>query len=198
MLWPRAFVPGEEKPVEKVVCIPQFWMPEHGLQEKERQWNVPLSQWVREGWIKLLPGDMVDVRTVAGDILALCQGLAIREIGYDRWNSAVMMGEFAEHRVCTVTAVPQHAGELTSPCKEFKSKVWSGDFWHLNNPVLRWQSQNLVLEEVEKTGGMVPAKLSKREKVDGFQALITAWNRMLAAAGKPDPNDPNRYAVRFL
>ena len=198
VLWPRAFVPGEEKPVEKVVAVPMFWMPEVGLQEKERQWNVPLSQWAREGWIKLLPGDMVDPRVVSEDILALCQGLAIREIGYDRWNSQVMMAQFAEHKVCVVTSVPQHAGELTSPCKEFKGKVWAGHFWHLKNPVLRWQSQNLVLEEMEKTGGVVPVKLSKKEKIDGFQALITAWNRMLASAGTPDPNDPARFQVRFI
>jgi len=198
VLWPRAFVPGEEKPVEKVVAVPMFWMPEVGLQEKERQWNVPLSQWAREGWIKLLPGDMVDPRVVSEDILALCQGLAIREIGYDRWNSQVMMSQFAEHKVCVVTSVPQHAGELTSPCKEFKGKVWSGHFWHLNNPVLRWQSQNLVLEEMEKTGGVVPVKLSKKEKIDGVQAMITAWNRMLAAVGQPDPNDPNRFKVHFI
>ena len=198
MLWPKAFVPGEEKPIEKVVAIPMFWMPEHGLQEKERQWNVPLSSWAREGWITLVPGDMVDVRTVAADILALCQVISIREIGYDRWNAQVMMGELAEKRACTITAVPQHAGELTTPCKEFKSKVWSGDFWHLNNPVLRWQAQNLVLDESEKTGGVLPTKLSKKEKIDGMQAMLTAWNRMLPSVGKPDPNDPNRFAVKFI
>jgi phage terminase large subunit-like protein len=40
---------------------------------------------------------------------------------------------------------------------------------------------NLVIEADEHTGGMRPKKLSPNEKIDGFQAMITAWHRLLAA-----------------
>ncbi len=58
LIFPRATIGGET--TEAVTAIPYFWMPEYGLLDKEKLWGVPLSSWVREGWIKLIDGDMTD------------------------------------------------------------------------------------------------------------------------------------------
>jgi len=187
LLFPKAILSGETH--AKAVVVPYFWMPEAGLLEKEKAWQVPLSTWVREGWIKLIAGDMCDPRVIREDILGMCTNGPgkIREIGYDPWQSRVLMAELAEIRAATCQEVPQKPGELTVPCKEFKQAVWSANLWHLNNPVLRWMAGNLVLEEDDKHGGMMPRKLSPNEKIDGIQALVTAWHRMLMSP-KPIPN----------
>jgi phage terminase large subunit-like protein len=171
------------KTPEAVTCVPYFWMPEHGLIDKEKAWGVPLQTWARAGWIKLIEGDMTDPRIVRDDILNLCaEGPGrVRSIGYDPWKARVMMAEIAEKNVCEVIAVPQKPSELTIPCREFKQAVWEQKFWHLGNPILRWMGGNVVLESDDSTGGMRPKKLSTNEKIDGIQALITAWHRLLAA-----------------
>jgi phage terminase large subunit-like protein len=168
---------------ERVAVVPYFWMPEFALFEKEKAWEVPLSQWAREGWIKLIEGDMCDPRVIREDILDLCQNGPgkIQSIGYDPWQSRVMMSELAESHVCECKEVSQKPGELTTPAREFKQAIWNRTLWHLNNPVLRWMAGNVVLEEDDRHGGLIPKKLSPKEKIDGVQASITAWAVYLAA-----------------
>jgi len=184
LIFPRATIGGET--TEAVTAIPYFWMPEYGLLDKEKLWGVPLSSWVREGWIKLIDGDMTDPRIVRDDILKLCTDGPgrVQSIGYDPWKARVMMSEIADTKVCEVMAVPQKPSELTVPCRELKQAIWEKRLWHLNNPVLKWMAGNLVLEPDESTGGIRPKKLSPHEKIDGFQALITGWHRLLAAPAK--------------
>ena len=168
---------------DRVAIIPFFWMPEFALFEKEKSWEVPLSTWAREGWIKLIEGDMCDPRIIRQDILDLCSNGPgkIQSISFDPWQARVLMAELAESRVCECKEVPQKPSELTTPAREFKQAIWNGSLWHLNNPVLRWMAGNVVLEEDEKHGGLMPKKLSVKEKVDGVQASITAWHGWLAA-----------------
>lgn len=168
---------------DHVTIVPFFWMPEHGLLEKERAWEVPLSTWAREGWIKLIEGDMCDPRIIRHDILDLCQNGPgkIQSISFDPWQARVLMSEIAEHKVCECREVAQKPSELTTPAREFKQAIWNGSLWHLNNPVLRWMSGNVVLEEDDKHGGFMPKKLSPKEKIDGIQATISAWHGWLNA-----------------
>jgi phage terminase large subunit-like protein len=181
LLFPRCEIGGE--PHEFITCVPFFWMPEHNLLAKERQWGVPLTEWVRAGFIKLVEGDMTDPRIVKADILALLANGPgqIKSIGYDPWKSRVLCGEIMEETHVDCTAVKQTPGELTAPCRALKDAIWSRKIWHLNNPVLKWQSGNLVIEPEGDSQGIRPKKLSPNEKIDGFQALITAWHRLLAA-----------------
>jgi len=178
------------------VAIPFFWMPEAGLREKENLWQVPLSSWVQQGWIKLCEGDMVDPRIIKDDILSLCLNGPgkIRQIGYDPWQARVLMGELLEARAAECVGVKQTPIELTTPCREFKQAVWSGKFWHLGNPVLRWHAGNVVLEPEGDSGAIRPKKLSVKEKVDGIQALISAWHRLLNAP----PPFKNPYDTRGI
>lgn len=163
--------------------LPFFWMPEVGVLEKEKSWGVPLTQWAREGWLKLTPGDIVDPAIVKADILQICANGPgrVRSIGYDPWQLPVLMGKLAEeYGNAEIVAVPQKPSALTVPATEFRLAVFQGRLWHLNNPVLRWMSGNVVLKEHERHGGVVAEKLSPKEKIDGIQATITAWHRFLS------------------
>jgi phage terminase large subunit-like protein len=181
---------------DHITVVPYFYLPEFGLQEKEKAWEVPLSQWCREGYIKLLPGDCIDPELVRQDILELCNSGPgkIQSISYDPWQSKTIMALLAESQVCEIRECPQRPSELTTPCAAFKQAVWAGNLWHLSHPVLRWQSQNIVMEEDDLHGGMRPMKLSPKEKIDGLQAAITAWSGLLSAPKVP----PNPYLNRGI
>jgi phage terminase large subunit-like protein len=56
--------------------------------------------------------------------------------------------------------------------------------------VLAWNVSNVILAEDVKTGGIKPEKLSATEKIDGVQATVNAYHRMLAA--------PPRYTGRLI
>lgn len=195
LLFPRCTINDEM--IEAVTAIPYFWIPEFGLLDKERAWCVPLTQWAREGWLKLIEGDLADPRVIKADILKLiADGPGkVQSIGYDPWKSRVLCAEIADETHIECMAVPQKPSELSTPCKEFKNAVWTKKFQHLNNPVLRWMAGNLVIEPDEITGGIRPRKLSPNEKIDGFQAMFNAWHRLLAA---PTALPPNPYLTRGI
>jgi phage terminase large subunit-like protein len=182
LLYRNAVVPDSSFLVETVVAVPFFWIPEQGLMVKEKRWGVPLSQWVREGWLRVTPGDYSDPKAIKADIIHIATKEAyVTELGFDKWNAQILCGELHAEGVVPCTRVPQTYEHLTAPCEEFKRAALSGKgFWHLGNPVLRWMVGNLVLEPA-KSGGLMPEKLSQREKIDGIQAIITAWNRLINA-----------------
>jgi len=182
LLYPSAIVPNSNLPVETAVVIPFFWIPEDGFRQKENNWGVPLSQWVREGWLRVTPGNFSDPKIIKADITHIVTKEAhVTEIGFDGWNAQILCGELVEENVVPCTRVPQTYEHLTTPCTELKRTALSGKgLWHLGNPVLRWMAGNLVLEPA-KSGGTKPEKLSDKEKIDGFQALLTAWSRLVNA-----------------
>jgi phage terminase large subunit-like protein len=181
LLFPRArFAEGAELQDKKVLVV-QFFMPEVGLLEKEKAWQVPLSMWAREGWIQLLPGDLTDPREIRKFIIQMASRFAIREVGFDSWNSQVLCAEINESGAVSCVAVPQTPKELTAPAREFLTAIHSREIVHFGNPCLAWHVGNVVLAEDPKHGGTKPEKLSPNEKIDGVAATLNAWHRFLAA-----------------
>lgn len=192
LLWPSAVIPGEAESVRKRACLVQFFMPEIGLLEKEKLWQVPLSRWVREEWIQLVPGDYVDVREIKKVITRMQGMVRMFELGFDHWNAGPLAAELTEQHVVTCVVVPQIPKELSNPSKEFLRAVWGREFYHFGNPVLSWMAGNVILQEDEKYGGIRPEKKSPEEKIDGISALLNAWHRMLVAP------PPSPYVNRGL
>ncbi len=155
-------------------------MPEIGLLEKEKAWGVPLSSWVRTGWIQLLPGDMADPREIRKYIIEMSHRFVIREIGFDTWNAQVLCAEINESGAASCVAVSQTAKELTAPARDFLAAIHNKGLVHFGNPVLAWHAGNVVLAESPRHGGTKPEKLSANEKIDGVSATLNAWHRLLA------------------
>lgn len=194
MLWPRARFVKDGPMLEKRVAIIQVFIPEIGLLEKEKQWGVPLSQFAREGWVELMPGDITDVRVIKKYVVDLHLKFAIREVGYDPWQFSVAAAELNESGVACVE-VPQVPSQLTAPARELISSVHNQDLVHFGNPVLSWMANNVVLVESEKHSGVKPEKLSPAEKIDGISAIVNAWHRMLAA---PPPSVYLERGIPFI
>ncbi len=180
MLWPRArFVAGGPL-VEKKVVVVTCFAPELGLLQKEKDWQVPLTTWVREGFLELHPGDLCDTGLIENFLLEARQKLKVYDIGFDRWQFKDQAARMS-HRGITITEVPQLPSELTAPCRAFLLAIHRDELVHFGNPMLSWQAGNVILAESETTGGIKPAKLSRAEKIDGIQATINAFHRMAAA-----------------
>lgn len=181
LLFPRCTIGGED--YEVLTVIPYAWIPEFHLLEKERQWGVPLTEWVRAGFLKLVEGDMCDPRIVKADIISmLANGPGkIQSIGYDPWKAKILASEIAEETHVEAVAVKQTPMELSMPCRALKDAIWQKRLWTLGNPVLKWQAGNLVIEPEGDSQGIRPKKLSPNEKIDCFSALVNAWSRLICA-----------------
>lgn len=167
-----------------------YFMPEDGLLEKEKAWQVPLSRWAREGWITLLKGDLTDPRDVRNYIIETARKQSIQELGFDKWNALTIASDINNSTAVMCVEIPQIPSQLTNPCREFLADIRRGEIVHFGNPVLAWNVSNLLLAEDAKTGGLRPEKLSATEKIDGCQAAINAYHRFLAA--------PPRFSGRCI
>jgi phage terminase large subunit-like protein len=167
--------------VEKTVMVPWFWVPEANLREHETNWRVPLSLWVREGWVKVCGKELVDFDEVEKDIRTICATYKVPVIGYDKWKLESMFSRLHAQHVAHCVAVPQLPSFLTTPSREFKMGVLNGTVAHLGNPVMKWMMSNVNLEPSEKTGGIKPSKSGNdnRAKIDGVQAAVSAWQQMI-------------------
>jgi phage terminase large subunit-like protein len=189
-LFPYAIFEEGKEPLQKKVALWQIFMPEHDLLNKEKAWRVPLSQWAREGWITLQPGDMTDVRALKKEIIGIFETYYVRDLRFDPWQFQVAAAELTESGKPCV-AVAQTAKELTAPCREVITAVHNQEIVHFGNPVLAWMAGNVVLAEDAKHGGTKPEKLSYNEKIDGISALVNAWHGLIS-------NPPSVYEHRGL
>jgi phage terminase large subunit-like protein len=192
MLFPKArFTEGAE-PIDRPTVIVQCFAPEDGLLEKERAWGVPLSVWARESWLDLIPGDMVDLRTIKQFVIDLNTRFRVMETGFDPWGFPVQAAELNESGI-TCVRVDQVPSQLTAPCQELLGAVQRGDLVHFGSPIMAWMAGNVVMAEGEKHGGIKPEKLSASEKIDGIAAIVTAWHRYL---GNPPAGIPRMYFIQ--
>ncbi len=183
------------------VLIAEFWTPAASVQQHEKEWGVPLSTWVRDGWVKTCDGDMNDHRTLKKDFLEIINlkqqpsGFSvfnIRSIGYDPWHSRDFCTSLSEETSIECVEVKPMPSTMTPVAVAFKTAILSGQLWHLGNPVVRWMLQNVILERSGKYDAIVPEKRNRTEKIDAIQAALSAWSRM------NDAPPPSVYSTRGI
>ena len=67
---------------------------------------------------------------------------------------------------------------MSSPTKELEKLVLKKEINHLNNPVLRWQCENIQLQ-TDPAGNIKINKQKSSEKVDGMISLVMAIGEMM-------------------
>src|SRR5262245_50241071 len=63
--------------------LPFFWVPADGARQRERRDHVPYTQWIRDGYMRATPGEVVDYDVIRRDINELGRRYHIREIAID-------------------------------------------------------------------------------------------------------------------
>lgn len=166
---------------EPSVLLAYFWMPSDCVGEAMRRDRVPYDLWIREGWIRTTPGNVVDYEYVKRDILAIAERFQILQWGYDPYNATQLVIQLGQEGL---TMVPVRQGFLTlnAPSKMFMRLIKSRRFNHGGNPVLRWMASNAVAE-VDPAGNVKPSKAKSTAHIDGISASVTALDRALRSGG---------------
>jgi phage terminase large subunit-like protein len=127
--------------------------------------------------MKLLPGDVLDQRLIKQDIQKLANIYRIKEIAFDRWNATQLAVELGEEGAQMVSTGMGYAS-LSAPTKTLEDWVLSGRLRHGNNPLLRWNLQNVTLEQ-DAAGNIKPSKARSKDKIDGVMAMVLAISRAM-------------------
>lgn len=169
----RVFEPDNHRSEWPVLAT--FFLPAENVQRLEQQHRVPYSAWVKEGWIKTHPGNVVDYAEVRKAIGELNLVTPIKQIGIDRgWQ-----GQSLESNLIAdgfdVVMVGQGWKSQSQPLKELEKIVKSKRLNHGGNPVLRWNALNTVVK-VDDSGNYSLTKRMSKAKIDGIAATTNAMH----------------------
>jgi phage terminase large subunit-like protein len=163
--------------------IARSYLPEAAV-KKRSPMRTQLEVWVREGWLTVTPGDVIDYDFIKAQILKDADTYDIREIGFDPWSAAQISVQLAAEGLVMVP-VRQGFATMSAPAKLLETLVARGELNHGGNPILTWMADNCVIE-TDAGANIKPSKKRSTEKIDGIAALVTALERAMHAEAAPE------------
>lgn len=178
---------------DKFQLLPFFWIPEEKMLEKVRKENINYDHWVREGFVKVTPGNVTDYDFVQADILRITVHYNLKSTAYDRWNSSQTIINLTDEGLA-FNPFGQGYGSMSAPTKQFEALVLSERIEHFGNPVLRWMLSS-TLVKTDPAGNIKPDKEKSTQKIDGIVSSIMALGEWMTAQAD---DDSNPYSDRGL
>lgn len=169
------YFPLEE---QKDVVLVFFWCPEDSAEIRGRKYKLPYDEWIKDGYISATPGDVQDYAYIRKDINEIINLYDVQSIAFDRWNSSQLIIQLSQDDGIPMSQFGQGYRSMSAPCKELEKKVLRREINHLNNPVLRWQCENVQLQ-TDPASNIKINKQRSSEKVDGMVALVMALGEMM-------------------
>lgn len=166
-----AALPADDGSVD-VLC--RFWIPDEGLEDRERRDRVPWSQWVREGRVTATSGSVTDYDVIRNEIVEFSRTHNVKRIGVDRWNATQLANQLMGEGL-DVVAYPQNFQGMNSPSRLLETLIESKKLRHGGNPVLGWMANNVAVRQ-NSEGHIRPLKpkAGSSERIDGIVSLVMA------------------------
>ena len=147
-----------------------YYLPEEALLTKKNKEQY--SEWVRNGYLKLTPGNVVDYDYILDDLLRMDKRFYLTKVGYDSWNATQFVINATDEGLA-MEPVSQSIGNFNRPTKEMERIILSGNAVIDNNPITRFCFKNVVMK-IDSNGNTKPSKEYKDKKIDGVIAMIEA------------------------
>ena len=159
------------------------FLPEDTLEMKRKTDKVPYDQWVKEGYITAIEGEVIDYRYVEKYIMDLEEEyeLNILEVCIDSWNDAYLMADMID-KGYTCIQIRQGIQTLGFPTKDFRDRMYMQTIKHDGNPVLQWCFLNSVSKS-DINGNIMLDKSKSYERIDCAAATINAMVRVMVLEG---------------
>jgi len=151
------------------------WLPEEGIEDRERRDKVPYRQWAEQKLITLTPGDVIDYAFVLSEILNLARTNPIEELAYDPYGSTQLALQLIDNGI-NCFECPQSMKFLSEPTKTTEALVLQERLIHGGDPVLRWMVEN-ANEHRDTNDNVRLIKSKSAGRIDSAVALIMAIGR---------------------
>ena len=124
--------------------------------------------WVKAGYLKLCPGEVIDYEMIVNDILSRAKYLKILGIGYDPYKSAEfvnLLSASVGYANDYISPVKQTYGTFTSPIESFELALHRNKITFDPNPITPYCFGNAVLDE-DRNMNKKPIKKTHNAKID--------------------------------
>lgn len=154
------------------IVRPHYFIPADALARKTRVEGVSYQQWVDAGHVTATPGAAVDYAYVEAEIRRLCAEYEVRQIAFDPWRAQQLQRNLMDDGL-PVVDFRQGFISMSPACDEVERAIITGKFYHANNPVLRWNFDNVAVVR-DAAGNRKFDKSKSRDKIDGAVAALMA------------------------
>lgn len=190
--------------MDRLLVKPMFWLPEAVLLDPthaDGKGPAPYRTWVKQGYLKLTPGDWVDHNEIEKQVVEFIDAFAIRRITFDQFAAAQAMAsrineEHGDGTRPLAEILHKKAAAVTDPAKELEARVKGGParLRHDGNPVMTWMASNVVVSR-RRDETILPIKESPMSpnKIDGIDALINAIAPAVAELNEEPVGDLGDY-----
>ena len=142
-----------------------YYLPEGSLDRHPRAELYRV--WESKGFLKLLPGDVIDYEAIVQDILARNGKVIIAGIGYDPYHSKTAVNMLASAGAQNVLKpVRQTYGNFTGSVEALEMLIKQKACTFTPNEITAWCFGNCCIDE-DKIGNRKPIKQTQTAKIDG-------------------------------
>jgi phage terminase large subunit-like protein len=156
------------------------FMPEDKFHEKMNTDKVPYDLWVKQGYITLTDGPIVDYRTAKQYVIDYAKenNFYIEEICGDPWGAQQISNDFQDEGFEFVEII-QGVKTLSEPTKNFREMVYAKRVVHDGNPVLTWAVSNAIAEAIDRNENIMLSKKKSKNRIDPIASVINAHVRCM-------------------
>jgi phage terminase large subunit-like protein len=142
-----------------------YYLPEGSLDRHPRAELYRV--WESKGFLKLLPGDVIDYEAIVQDILSRNGKVIIAGIGYDPYHSKTAVNMLASAGAQNVLKpVRQTYGNFTGSVEALEMLIKQKACTFTPNEITAWCFGNCCIDE-DKIGNRKPIKQTQTAKIDG-------------------------------
>lgn len=157
------------------IVHPWFFCPEDNLDRRSQQSGYPYALWAEQGHLIPTPGNVIDIRMVEDYIRDLCERFEVREIAADPHYAKIMLANLLEDGYPAIQ-FRQGWMSMGPAIQALEKAILGGNFRHGGHPVLRWNFDNISIQDDGK-GNRSFHKGKSRDKIDGAVAGAMAVSR---------------------
>lgn len=166
-----------------------YWCPKDAIDKRVENENTGFLQWVNDGWLKLVPGNVVDPETLGGDIIAVCEKWKVKAIAYDPYIATHGTVQRLIKAGIDAFEIGQSYRVLSEPTKLLEAEIYNGKATHEGNPVTGWMMENVVVyTDPNENIKLKKEKPDSPNKIDGPVASVMAYAEWLDDSLKDQPN----------
>ena len=164
--------------------MPKVYIPEDTAREKESEDKVPYSQWAKEGFVTLTPGNVIDFNYIRKDLESAFEMYDVRGVAFDKWQfeylRQTLIGDGIDED--KLISFGQGFVSMSAPMKKFESLILSGKVIHNDNPILKWMVSNVAVE-IDAAENIKPSKKKSIGRIDGVVTSIMSLGIAILNSG---------------
>lgn len=166
--------------VEEWKVIVFYWLPEKRVYDIERRTRMPLTDWIKRGFMYTVPGSEMDLAVIEAKIKWAVEMFDVRELTFDKWGGMRSLADkLNKNDGMTTVDVSQGIANMSRPTKDFVAMHQSVRLKHGNNPILNYNASCLALvsDGNDNVRPNKPDREASTKRIDGVVAIITALSR---------------------